>query len=104
VLVQGMHRHARFGGSSRIGERLTPEVMPFITDPNPIHRAQNNRISSSRQDNATRRKRHADGLASIVGKWASNRRRDIGLEHADTHIGDAGKGKTGKGCCENRTI
>ncbi|MDB4689087.1 hypothetical protein OAH23_01595 [Verrucomicrobia bacterium] len=83
-----MHRHARFGGSSRIGDRLTPEVVPFIADPNPIHRAQNNRIPSSRQDNATRRQRHANGLASIVSKWATNRRRDIGLEYADTHIGD----------------
>ena len=83
--MQRMDRHALGRCPGRIGQALAKELLPAVTDSDPVHRAQDDGPLSPEDHDAAARERRINCFRRIVCKRTADRRRSINVEYPDTH-------------------
>ena len=82
VLMQRMHGHAVARGSGRLGQRVAKGVMPRVGNPDPIDRAEDDRLFRAEQhDAATAERQFAQPLDRIIGHCRAQGRSGIDVKH-----------------------
>jgi hypothetical protein len=84
VLMQRMHRHAPRHRARRLRQFRAKDVMPLVRDPNPIHRAQHNRLPRPEDDHPPAPQRQfIKPLHLIIRHRRAQRRRCIDIKSGE---------------------
>ena len=81
VLVQGVDAHPLRGRAGRLGQRRAELRLAVVADPDPVHRAEHDRLAVADQDDAPATERVEDLLRRVVGHRAPDRRGGVDGEH-----------------------
>ncbi|OQB98633.1 MAG: hypothetical protein BWX80_03945 [Candidatus Hydrogenedentes bacterium ADurb.Bin101] len=101
MLMHRMHRHAIHVRTRRFGQGLPECVMAFTADADPVHRAQHNRFTRTRQHNTPRPKTHVPGIYyGIISQVRPDRWCGVNIKNGELQPGRFFS--TGKRCSRQR--